>query len=178
MKFRIRHLFVITAILTASVTASARPWSDTFEDFNDRFEPVIGSGFSAVWLDNETDLVWEWIPDANSKNYFAAEQHCFNRTIGNRGGWRLPEVHELRTMIDKTAEQPKIHKEYPFRDWAIKKSVYWTATTRTDQVNSSGKRFVQKWVVDMRNGNARVDDAINPGVSTQNKYYVWCVRAK
>jgi len=163
---------IAVALATTTASVSAKPWSETFEDFNARFTPVVGNGYAAVWLDNETDLVWEWMPSPIAKKYVDADSHCFNLNVAGRGGWRLPEVHELRTMIDSTATAPKIHPGFPFREWAIKKSVYWTATPRTDHVHIPGSRLVQQWVVDMKNGRAFSSTA------SANAYYTWCVRAK
>lgn len=62
----------------------------------------------------------EWGP--SSENYMTlkeAEKYCA------KAGGRLPDVHELHSLVDFTQEEPAINKEI-FKD--TKSSYYWTRT--------------------------------------------------
>ena len=108
-------------------------------------------------LDRETGLVWE--KDTGGKfNWQEAINHCYNAYIGGRGGWRLPTIAELTTLIDKS--QTPILGE-PFTN--VKSSNYWSSTTHASYTNGT-------WLVDFGSG----------GVYSGNKsssYYVRAVRS-
>src|SRR5947208_1713602 len=70
---------------------------------------VVLSNFnSAAVLDRETGLVWERVPSTNKFDGgppigqfggLFAKEHCGSLTIANRKGWRLPNVHELLSLV-------------------------------------------------------------------------------
>ena len=63
---------------------------------------TVGDG---VVLDSRTGLEW------TSRDYLAslawddADRYCRELSRGERGGWRLPEIGELRILYDKQADQ-------------------------------------------------------------------------
>jgi hypothetical protein len=63
-----------------------------------RFTCVMGA--EAV-LDRETGLVWDREPDPSivTGNWLDARVHCANKVLGSRGGWRLPSLPELTSLL-------------------------------------------------------------------------------
>ena len=63
---------------------------------------TVGDG---IVLDSRTGLEW------TSRDYLAslawddADRYCRELSWGERGGWRLPEIGELRMLYDKQADQ-------------------------------------------------------------------------
>jgi hypothetical protein len=63
-----------------------------------RFTCVMGG--EAV-LDHETGLVWDREPDPSIVTgiWLDARVHCANKVLGSRGGWRLPSLPELTSLL-------------------------------------------------------------------------------
>lgn len=122
-----------------------------------RFILVIGR--KAV-LDRETGLVWERSPSTAQRDWFTAIAHCYRRTVGGRGGWRLPTVEELRSLVDPTQSNPALPAGHPFLN--VQSSLYWSATTNANLTSSA-------WIVSFNTGDA-LDDV------KSDTHFVWCVR--
>jgi hypothetical protein len=58
-------------------------------------------------LDNETMLTWQRYPSALLKNWDQASAYCSNLSIDG-GGWRLPTIQELQTLVDESKYDPAI----------------------------------------------------------------------
>lgn len=79
----------------------------------------------AAVLDRETGLVWEKAPDATSRTWLAAVNYCTQKIVGNRGGWRLPTVDELASLVDySTTALPRLSPGHPFTGVT---GDYWSA---------------------------------------------------
>ncbi|MGH7623318.1 MAG: DUF1566 domain-containing protein, partial [Gemmatimonadaceae bacterium] len=65
-----------------------------------RFPCVLGD---AAVLDRETGLVWQRDPGPTAVGWYSAVIGCLAATTGNRMGWRLPSLEELRSLMDGTA---------------------------------------------------------------------------
>jgi hypothetical protein len=133
-----------------------------------RFELVMGG---AAVLDHETGLVWEKSPDTSRNIWVYAIQHCFQKELGERKGWRLPTVEELSSLIDPTQIDPALPPGHPFVNVQTRRDIfgdyeldyYWTATT---DAGSAGNA----WYVGFYNGLAGAD------IKTYNDRLTWCVR--
>jgi len=132
-------------------------WSQTLPAA-ERFELVMGN--EAV-LDKETGLVWEQSPSDEIKYWKDAVYYCYNKNVGNRGGWRLPAVEELRSLVDPTASNPALPDGHPFS--IVQMSYHWTITTYEE--NSDYARQVRLSTGVVYNGN-----------KTGEQSAVWCVR--
>jgi hypothetical protein len=88
-----------------------------------RFKVLKAFASTAV-LDQETSLVWEREPDLTTFDFRHAFEHCANRTIAQRGGWRLPTVYEIRSLIPFSLEA--LPAGHPF---VVPNGFYWTGTT-------------------------------------------------
>jgi hypothetical protein len=128
----------------------------------DRFELVMNG--EAV-LDHETCLVWEQSPDTTVITWTEALDHCFNKKVGGRKGWRAPTIEELATLVDDTQGPPTLPSGHPFDTNAVQSSFYWSSTT--DAAVTFGA-----WVVNFSNGNVERGgfDKVTPSAR------VWCVR--
>jgi hypothetical protein len=85
---------------------------------------VLKSLDEAAVLDQETGLVWARDAAPQSEPWAGAIEWCAFAAIGGRSGWRLPQVHELRSLVSSsTATLPEGH---PFLS---PPASYWTATT-------------------------------------------------
>ena len=142
---------------------------------------VLSNWNSAAVLDRETGLVWERSPlspctdprfcialDSGRRDWKNAQSHCNEEvTVGNRGGWRLPTLQELRSLVDfdpANTASPKLPPGHPFI--GVQSGLYWSATTFA--TIPSTDTFA--WIVIFSTGNASGDAKSNPD-------FVWCVRS-
>jgi hypothetical protein len=75
----------ITSLNAAPLTS----WDKKINNAAQRFKvlPELGGV-----LDNETQLIWEQLPEYNYDKWDWASRHCNQLKLGNRFGWRLPTL--------------------------------------------------------------------------------------
>jgi hypothetical protein len=159
---------VASADTTAAGPYYATPSWDQTLPASTRF--VVLSNFSnQAVLDRETGLVWERSPDATQAPWPVALFICLNKNVGGRGGWKLPNIQELRSLVDPTKLNPALPVGHPFTNLQSS-SYYWSATTEvTDTlIGSVGN---QARAMSLFTGS--VD---NPSQAKTQLLYVWCVR--
>jgi hypothetical protein len=126
-----------------------------------RFSALPSFNNQAV-RDNNTGLVWEQTIDLTNRVWPQALAVCANKTVGGTGGWRLPSVVELKSVLDTSLSAPYINSVFTssgiiaFNNW-------WSATTST--VNSG-----DAWIVDINDGRA------NGNSKSSGQGLAWCVR--
>jgi len=91
---------------------------------------VLSNWNNEAVLDRETGLVWEKSP---SEQLVAAEfDPCGKKSVGNRQGWHLPSVQELRSLIDPSRTSPALPDGHPFTNIHFNSlgfpDFYWTST--------------------------------------------------
>ncbi len=138
-------------------TAASPPWYQVLPG-NQRFELVMNN--EAV-LDRETGLVWERDTSNDWYTWYEALDHCYSAYIGGRGGWRLPTIAELATLIDETQTDPVLPAGHPFINVKLVDS-YWSSTT-----SASFNNFA--WLVNFGSGAVHSD-------YNSYSYYVRAVR--
>jgi hypothetical protein len=132
-----------------------------------RFEVLADFNSEAV-LDKETGLVWEKSPDQSDRSWYTAVQtYCYNKSVGNRKGWRLPTAEELASLVDSTRTEPALPAGHPFTIICTETDCprYWTATTAPSGVSfTHWAVFVEMYFGDL--------DSEPKGLTHRS----WCVR--
>lgn len=163
MKTLYTGVAALMAVVVSASGAGAGPllaW-DTVINTPKRFKVLAGFNNEAV-LDQETGLVWERSPDTTEYSYGAGHFRCNDQAVGNREGWRLPTVQELKSLVDRTQANPSLPSGHPFSN--VQSDWYWSATHMAlDPAGGS-------WVVNFGDGGSSTF-----GKTTTN--FVWCVRS-
>lgn len=82
--------------------------------------------------DSRTNLMWEDSPHVKEAKLTKpkAEKYCNTLRLGNFEDWRLPDIHELLTIIDYKRTEPALLKEFSYIE---PESFYWTNTVVADE---------------------------------------------
>lgn len=111
--------------------------------------------------DNKTGLVWQ-DDVSGATSWQGAINHCEALTLGGESDWRLPNVSELDSIIDRVSPvDPRINNIFV----NIASGMYWTSTT-----NAQYPDFA--WYAHFTPGNL-----FNNGSKEYDSKYVRCVRA-
>jgi len=110
--------------------------------------------------DNITTLMWQKQDDGTGRTWEQAISYCESLSLGGYADWRLPNIKELRSIIDLTKYDPAINSTY-FPN--TQSAFYWSSTTFADYNTSA-------FNVDFYSGNS--SDIINKTLS----HAVRCVR--
>jgi hypothetical protein len=143
-------------------TKSSAGWSQRL-DPSKRFTVLEAFGDEAV-LDNETGLVWEQMPSANTFTWASAQFRCNGLDTGGRRGWRLPALQELASLVDATDLDALIidlPPGHPFDQ--VQAAQYWSATVSASFAGGA-------WYVDFS------DDGETGFELASDRFRVWCVR--
>lgn len=124
-----------------------------------RFVVLLNMNSEAV-LDRETGLVWEKSPSMDEMEWASAVRYCYGLNLGGRGGFRLPTVEELRSLVDPNKSNPALPAGHPFDN--VQVNIYWSSTIYANDTTNA-------FTVFMSNGMASVGPKSFP-------HYVWCVR--
>jgi hypothetical protein len=119
-------------------------------DFTDNSDGTV--------TDSHTGLMWQQ-GEAGSMNWESAITYCEGTSLAEYTDWRLPNIKELRSIVDDSLYDPSIDTNYFPNAYA---SYYWSSTTDVSDTPTA-------WIVDFNDGC----------VSSYNKsngYYVRCVR--
>jgi hypothetical protein len=121
----------------------------------------------AAVRDNETGLVWERAPTSPILNWFVSHAHCNALKTGGRLGWRLPELHELASLIDPAVTTPPhLPPGHPFQ--SILTDVRGNYTSATSVAGTPGAyTTVSFFSGEVGGGGAKGGAGGNPS---------WCVR--
>jgi hypothetical protein len=128
------------------------------------------SGVASNFIDNKngsvsdttTGLMWQQGSSLQTQNWQKALEYCENLELAGYTDWRLPNVHELQSIVDYTRYNPSINTDYfP----STTPTFYYTSTTRNDSPDYA-------WTVVFNNGF--VD--LYFGGDKLTAYYARCVR--
>jgi len=129
---------------------------------NPRF-PDNGNG---TVTDNMTGLMWVKAPHSLTGNsermtWNNAIDYCNGLSYAGHSDWRLPNVRELRSLIDYGQFNPALPSEHPFS--GVQAPGYWSSSTHAEYTSTA-------WYVNLFYGNLYSDIKTYP-------YRVWPVRA-
>lgn len=115
--------------------------------------------------DNVTGLVWQKEDDKTYRDWDTAITYCENLNLDSYTDWRLPNIKELNSIIDRSRRDPAIDPIFPVTNTNNSYWVqFWSSTT------SMGGGASIAWFINFLTG----------GIGTANKsalaVYVRCVR--
>jgi hypothetical protein len=123
---------------------------------SDRFTCLFGD---TVVRDNETGLVWDRSPEANTQaSWQRAIDHCVEREVDGQKGFHLPMIEQLTSLAPLVATDLN---SGPFSN--VQSADYWSASSRAGIP-------VSAWVVNFSGGIL-----FSSGKGIDNKH-AWCVR--
>jgi len=142
----IKIILAALIILGVSVTS----WCGNFKDNGDGTVTDIATGLTWQQEDDNVQRAWE-----------AAITYCEGLNLSDHQDWRLPNIKELRTIVDMTTGFPAIDPiAFPGTNAM---DFYWSATT---YASSSGSA----WHVGFSDGT------VSYRYKEDATYYVRCVR--
>ena len=97
-----------------------------------------------IVTDAVTGLQWQDDAVDSSMRWGNAITYCESLDLGGHNNWRLPNINELKSIIDRSKENPAIVDGFE----NINSSNYWSSTTvKNDQKNA--------WIVLFSKGYVR-----------------------
>jgi hypothetical protein len=148
-------------------------WDQTLPS-STRFIVLTNFNSQAV-LDRETGLVWQRSP-LGRREYIQASVACLRSTIGNRGGWRLPTINELASVLDPSATAgPAFPSGHPFTGFDPSIELMWTVTSTPALSEGNDFRAYGGWQPSTAVGGFLVDLG-GGAVSLTSVRQTWCVR--
>jgi len=122
----------------------------------------VWAGFSKsgnIVTDSTTGLQWQDDAIGSTMTWQSAIDHCEGLSLDSYSDWRLPNVNELKTIVDRSKYNPAIVSGFINTSSAN----YWSSTTYENYSPHA-------WIVDFNYGYVNHS-------SKYNSNYVRCVRA-
>jgi len=89
-----------------------------------------------------TGLIWQRDTAPGTYTWQQALAYCENLTLAGYSDWRLPNWHELQSLVDYSRYNPSIDTAYfSITDPHTASFAYWSSTTNADSLNAAW--FVQ-----------------------------------
>jgi hypothetical protein len=163
----------LVSLVTVSSAGAAplKSW-DTVINKPSRFKVLTAFNSEAV-LDKETGLVWQRDAGAasvggciNPFHWAGAVNCCSSATIGGRGGWRLPTMTELFSLVDVTQSNPALPLGHPFTN--VQNTYYWTSSEQASNAATPDLTYTR--------ATNLADGTRASGVGKTNLLNYWCVR--
>ncbi len=123
-----------------------------------------------VILDNTTGLRWQDNVDAEEKklSWKAAIAYCESLSLCSRDDWRLPNINELKSLVDRTRNNPAIASEFTHVGSAFLSREYWSSTGLTSDENRA-------WSIGFIHGMSNTSSKI-PISGDDIEHFVRCVQ--
>lgn len=110
-------------------------------------------------VDQGTGLEWQKSDDATPRDWQAALAYCEKLSLHSKTGWRLPDIRELKSIVDVNRYYPAIDKSF-----TCQPDSYWSATP------VAGSATQTAWFVFFANGDDNWD-------TKDKSHYVRCVHS-
>ncbi len=111
-------------------------------------------------LDTKTKLTWQQDVAPGLLDWVTAKSYCFSLSLSG-GGWRLPSMKELLTLVDETRKNPALDPQFfPGTMWM---HYFWSSSSYAFSPANSA------W-------NVSFSDGITATNSKSLQQYVRCVR--
>ena len=94
-------------------------------------EPRFTDNGDHTVTDNRTKLMWTKSTNPLSGRfnlYYSKKYMSHLDGLGGKTGWRVPAIHELRSLVDPSQKNPALPPGHPFID--VKNTGYWSVTLR------------------------------------------------
>jgi len=75
---------------------------------NSSLKVVVDNTNKLMWIDNSSVLKLKFTHEEG-------EEYCENLSYGGYSNWRLPDIEELKLIVDKRNEKTNIHKSFRYR---------------------------------------------------------------
>ena len=121
------------------------------------------NGKEAIW-DSDTNLLWQKEDLPGEKTWKEALAYCENLDYAGFDDWRLPNKHELASLVDFSKAGGSVVSSFP----GMTADTYWTSTVRPYYGGDTGG-----FVVEMATGKVTMDYSSDP----DKTYSVRCVRS-
>ena len=125
---------------------------------------VANASFSRsgdIVTDNVTGLEWQDNSDAKDKElkWREAIDYCEALNLGGYSDWRLPNINELKSIVDRDRYNPAIVSKFT----NISSNYYWSSSTHKYDLSNA-------WRVNFKYGSVS-------NLTKDYSHYVRCVRA-
>ncbi len=110
---------------------------------------------NGIVTDTNTKLQWQDDAVSSAMAWEAAINHCESLPLGEHNDWRLPNINELKSIVNKSKAHPAIVDGF-VNTWY---GHHWSSTT-----------------TEFRKGNAWVVIFYYGSISSNDKYINCCVR--
>jgi len=150
MKQILLTTIALSGILLADFTRSDSIVTDSVTGLQWQDEPYTNDELTAYNNNTENGKVLFWQ---------TAITYCENLTLDSYDDWRLPNLNELKSLVDRTKSNPVIVNGFVNSS----SNDYWSSTTNVDYSNFA-------WIVFFDYGNVSYN-------YKDDSYYVRCVRA-
>ena len=125
-------------------------------------EPVV--------IDLNTGLEWQQnFEELIGNDYMDAYNYCENLKYGGHDDWRLPSIHELNSIIDRSGKHPAVNTEY-FPETPPNDFLTVSGETVRIQEGEETNYTDMLWIADFADGSADVTNR------RSNKVFTRCVR--
>jgi hypothetical protein len=98
-------------------------------------EPLINYPDQGITVDTATGLMWQDSASIEAQHYAwdDAMEFCAEFSLAGHRDWRLPNIYELTSTVDNTANYPggDIRADFMYRVSSVGNSRYWSATLKS-----------------------------------------------